>query len=188
MEIKEQKREFRKKIKQQFASFSRESLLRKSENVLGQLKRIECYRNAKVVLAFVSMKDEISTGSILKDVLASGKRLAVPKVVGDDLAFYFVENLEKDLAPGAFSIAEPVQGLAQLDVKKLSESKTVVLVPGLAFDVDNYRLGRGKGFYDRFLTKLSGSVFKIGICCDFQRVGAVPREKHDLPIDLVISG
>lgn len=187
MEIKEQKKELRKKIKQQFASLSKESLVQKSENVLEQLKAIACYREAELVLAFVSMKDEISTDSILKDVLLSGKKLAVPKVTGDDLVFYLIEDMKKDLAPGAFGISEPVAGLVELDMKKIQACKTVILVPGVAFDIDNYRLGRGKGFYDRFFTILPCNVTKIGICCDFQVVSLVPREPHDKKLDKVIS-
>ena len=84
---------------------------------------------------------------------------------------------ETDLAEGAFHIMEPV-GEPYTDYDKID----VVLVPGMAFDAAGHRLGRGRGYYDRFLTAHS-HLYKIGVCFPFQRVAEVPVEEHDICVD-----
>ncbi|MCQ2604133.1 MAG: 5-formyltetrahydrofolate cyclo-ligase [Spirochaetia bacterium] len=188
MDIKERKKILRKEMKLKFKALSPDDFFRKSAGVLKQLRKIDQFMGTELVLAFVSMKDEIQTDGILRYVLSEGKRLAVPLVVGDDLEFYEIRDLGTELAPGAFGILEPVSGSHKLDIKTLAEIDSVILVPGLAFDRDNYRLGRGKGFYDRFFSRLPENVLKIGIGYDFQKVDTVPREQHDCPLDMIITG
>ena len=181
------KKEMRTAMKARLAAVSKDETLGASKSVLAQLESLEQWKRAEIVLAFLSMKDELDTTPILKKVLEQGKILAVPKVTGEDLVFYQIQNLERDVAPGAFGILEPVSGLCPVAVETLSEHHSVALVPGLAFDRENFRLGRGKGFYDRFLASAGDSLYKIGIGYSFQLVEKVPREPHDKALDLVIT-
>ena len=181
------KREMRTAIKARLTAVSKDETLRASKSVLAQLESLEQWKRAEIVLAFLSMKDEIDTIPILKAALEQGKTLAVPRVAGPDLVFYQIQDLKKDVAPGAFGILEPVSGLCLVSVKTLSEHHSMALVPGLAFDKENFRLGRGKGFYDRFPASAGDSLFKIGIGYSFQLVEKVPREPHDKALDLVIT-
>ncbi|MBR4377208.1 MAG: 5-formyltetrahydrofolate cyclo-ligase [Spirochaetia bacterium] len=181
------KKELRTAMKARLAAVSPHETLRASESVLAQLESLEQWKRADIVLAFLSMKDEIDTIPILNAAQEQGKTLAVPRVVGPDLVFYQIQDLEKDVAPGAFGILEPVSGLCPVAVETLSEHHIVALVPGLAFDKENFRLGRGKGFYDRFLASAGDSLFKIGIGYSFQLVEKVPREPHDKALDLIIT-
>lgn len=181
------KKEMRTAMKARLAAVSKDETLGASKSVLAQLESLEQWKRAEIVLAFLSMKDELDTTPILKKVLEQGKILAVPKVTGEDLVFYQIQNLERDVAPGAFGILEPVSGLCPVAVETLSDHHSVALVPGLAFDRENFRLGRGKGFYDRFLASAGDSLYKIGIGYSFQLVEKVPREPHDKALDLVIT-
>lgn len=186
-DIRTAKKEIRTAMKKLLGKVQPETAEKASLSLLAQLETMEQWNRADIVLAFLSMKDEIDTKPLLRRVLEQGKRLAVPKVAGEDLVFYQISDLEKELLPGAFGILEPVPGLPALDVKTLMGHNSAALVPGLAFDKDNFRLGRGKGFYDRFLASAGDFLYKIGICYSFQLVEKVPREVHDLPLDAVVS-
>ena len=181
------KKELRTAIKARLAAVSPDETLGASKSVLAQLESLEQWKRADIVLAFLSMKDEIDTIPILNAALEQGKTFAVPRVVGPDLVFYQIQDLKKNVAPGAFGILEPVSGLCPVAVENLPEHHSVALVPGLAFDKENFRLGRGKGFYDRFLASAGDSLYKIGIGYSFQLVEKVPREPHDKALDLVIT-
>ena len=186
-DIRVVKKEIRTAMKARLAAVSPDETLRASKSVLAQLESLEQWKRAEIVLAFLSMKDEINTAPIIKAVQEQGKTLAVPRVAGKDLVFYQIAYLEKDVAPGAFGILEPLIEIPEIDIKTLSEPHSVALVPGLAFDKENFRLGRGKGFYDRFLASAGDSLYKIGIGYGFQLVESVPREPHDKALDLVIT-
>ena len=180
------KKELRAAMKARLSLVPAEDAERASRGILSQLEHLDQWSRANTVLAFLSMKNEIGTACILRQALAQGKALAVPKVVGDNLVFYQISDIEKEVAPGAFGILEPVPGLSPLDTQALSGQRALVLVPGLAFDKENYRLGRGKGFYDRFFASCGNSLFKIGIGYSFQLVDRVPKEPHDLKLDAII--
>ena len=185
-DIKLAKKELRNAMKSRLAAVSPEEAEKASRLVLEKLESLEQWKSSEVVLAFVSMKDELGTAQVIRKALMQGKTVAVPRVTGSDLVFCRIEDIEKDTVPGAFGILEPVSGLPEVDIKTLSDCHSVVLVPGLAFDKENFRLGRGKGFYDRFLASAGDSVYKIGIGYSFQLVERVPKENHDLRLDLLI--
>lgn len=110
---------------------------------------------------------------LLEDHLVS-----YPRCEGDDLSFRPILALS-ELVLGRFGIREPAPGprLGQLDL---------IVVPGLAFTEEGGRLGRGAGFYDRFLSKISRNTVKIGVCFEFQRVSEIPHECYDMKMDAVI--
>ena len=180
------KKALRAAMKARLSLVPAEDAERASRGVLSRLEHLDQWNRAETVLAFLSMKDEIGTACILRQALAQGKALAVPKVVGDNLVFYHISDIEKEVAPGAFGILEPVPGLSPLDTQALSGQRALILVPGLAFDKENYRLGRGKGFYDRFFASCGNSLYKIGIGYSFQLVDQVSHEAHDLKLDSII--
>lgn len=187
-DIRAAKNELRTAMKTLLMAIPQDDAERASVSVLSKLENLKQWEKSDIVLAFLSMKDEIDTTIILRKALRQGKILAVPKVVGPDLIFCQITDLKKDTAPGAFGILEPVTGLPEINIKTLSGRQCVALVPGLAFDKENFRLGRGKGFYDRFLASAGDSVYKIGIGYSFQLVERVPKEDHDLQLDTVVTG
>jgi len=186
-DIRIAKKELRNTIKTMLSAVSKEEAASASRSVLEALLNLEQWNNSDTLLAFVSMKDELDTSIILQKALEQGKKLYVPRVEGSDLVFCRITDLSAELTPGAFGILEPVQGLPVLDVETFSGQSAVALVPGVAFDREKYRLGRGKGFYDRFFAHAGDSLYKIGIGYSFQLVDRVPRENHDRKLDFIVS-
>lgn len=152
-----------------------------SGNLLHKVEQLPQFRAARVVLAYHSLPDEVFTHDIL-DEWARTKVVLLPKVVGDSLTLHRYQR-GSDLAVGAFDILEPItpewRDYAAVDF---------VLVPGVAFDSDGNRLGRGKGYYDRlFAELLPPDVFKVGLCYPFQLVDSVPVEPRDVRMSLVVA-
>ncbi len=96
------------------------------------------------------------------------------------MAMFFARSRE-ELVPGAFGVMEPRDSAIAADGSPFD----LILVPGMAFDRSGGRLGRGKGYYDRYLAAASG--FKAGVCFDDQVVGEIPREAHDVPMDALVT-
>lgn len=146
-----------------------------SASLAERLRGWTFWRQASCVCVFSALAGE-------PDVLASwpeGKRIAMPRVEGDDLKFHWVAS-RAELRPGRFGILEPVG-----EVPDAGSGFDLILVPGMAFDLRGGRLGRGKGFYDRFLSNARG--LRVGVCFEDQIVGDVPVEPHDLRMNFVVT-
>lgn len=137
---------------------------------------------AKTVVAYASLPDEVGTGELLKRLISDGKRVLLPKVLDDNYMELRQYTGRDDLEEGAFHIQEPI-GPTFSSLKTID----VAIVPGMAFTPDGHRLGRGKGYYDRFLAQLHTTTVKIGVCFPFQLVEHLPSEPHDIRMDKVIS-
>lgn len=133
--------------------------------------------HADLILCYYAMPEEPATQDFMTQMLQQGKKIALPKcdpMHPGEMRFYEIRNLsEQEIQPGLYQIPEPVRERA---VKISSES--VILVPGLAFTPSGERLGRGGGYYDRFLQKYP-EICKIGVCYDFMILEDLPCELHD---------
>lgn len=107
-----------------------------------------------------------------------------PRVTGEWLTFHAVTDPLAQLNPGAFGILEPSPALPAVAVEQID----AFLCPGLAFDPNGGRLGRGRGFYDRMLARGRSTAVKVGVCFSYQIVPDTCQEPHDMPMDIVISG
>lgn len=137
--------------------------------------------SAKTVLAYAALPDEVDTTTLLDQLLADGKTILLPKVIDHEKMEVRLYTGRNDLQEGAFHILEPI-GLPFRNLSAID----VAIIPGMAFTRDGKRLGRGKGFYDRFLAQLPSSTVRIGICFPFQLIENIPTESHDLSMDKVI--
>jgi 5-formyltetrahydrofolate cyclo-ligase len=126
---------------------------------------------AGVIASFSSFREEINTQP-LNLLLAQKGRLVLPRVEKEHLVFYHVNHPDKELAPSQLGILEPIPSLC-----KAAEKIDVILVPALAFDKELHRLGYGKGYYDRILTRTS--AFSIGIGFTEQLTELLPHDSHD---------
>jgi 5-formyltetrahydrofolate cyclo-ligase len=113
--------------------------------------------------------------NLLRDLLVS-----YPRCHGEALSFHVVSALS-ELLPGPFGIREPQAG-------PTPEQLDIIVVPGLAFTAAGHRLGRGAGFYDKFLSAVPPGTIKIGACFNFQLLADIPQESHDALVDFVVSG
>ena len=132
-------------------------------------------------MAYWPLPDEVDIRPLIDRLVAEGKTVLLPRVVDDRTMELRRYTSSADLAEGAFHIMEPTGPLFVDD-----DQIDVALVPGVAFDAAGHRLGRGRGYYDRFLARCSG-VRKIGVCFPFQRVAEVPSEPYDVVMDEVVS-
>ena len=184
--LRAQMREAKKQHQAQLAKMSAE-VVEKLKSQISNLKspisarpKDACKaRNLKpsIILAYWPLPDEVDIRPFIDQLVAEGKTVLLPKVTGDETMELRRYTSRADLQEGAFHIMEPI-GEVFDDYEKID----VALVPGMAFDAAGHRLGRGKGYYDRFLSA-HPHLYKIGICFPFQRVAEVPSESHDVLMD-----
>lgn len=171
------KQELRQAIRRQKQMFSGDDAL----EALRQLRQHPRLINADTLLLYSALQDEVPTQSLLDELVAQGKTVLLPRVVSDtDMELRQYTGLQ-DLQVGAFGILEPT-GKLFTDYEKID----VAVVPGMAFDKEGHRLGRGKGYYDRFL-RLLPKTYKIGICFSWQLVDNVPTDEHDILMDQIMT-
>ena len=139
------------------------------------------HHSSLTIMAYWPLPDEVDIRPLIDRLVAEGKTVLLPRVVDDRTMELRRYTSSADLAEGAFHIMEPTGPLFVDD-----DQIDVALVPGVAFDAAGHRLGRGRGYYDRFLARCSG-VRKIGVCFPFQRVAEVPSEPYDVLLDEVVS-
>lgn len=150
-----------------------------SVNILAALEAHPAFRAANTVLLYHSLKDEVDTHEFIKK-WSREKRILLPVVKGDDLELRIYTG-PQDMKIGAYGIEEPI-GETFTDYAEID----FIAVPGVAFDREGNRLGRGKGYYDRLLPRIP-SAFKAGICFPFQLIDQVPTEPFDICMDVIIT-
>lgn len=174
------KKALRAFIRRQTAELTEEESLRLSSSVMARLERHPKFREARTVLCYHSLPDEVCTHALI-DRYAETKTILLPVVEGEELKLR-VYGGPASLRHGAFGIAEP----AGQDFTSLPDID-LIIVPGLAFDACGHRLGRGKGYYDRLLAKPGlQAAYRLAVCFPFQFVREVPVETHDLAVDEVL--
>jgi len=176
-----EKRSLRNLIRQRKKQHSSGELSRMSADIVKKLLRDKHLQEAGTVLAYYSLPDEVDTHALVDILVADNKRVVLPVINASDEIELREYTSPEDMREGCFHIMEPV-GRLFTDTGRID----VALVPGMSFDSRGNRLGRGKGYYDRFLSTLPSTLYKIGVCFDFQKVDAVPHESHDIPMDTVI--
>lgn len=171
------KQELRANIKLLKKQHSMEERQAQSDIIMRKLEQHPDFIKAKIVMLYSSLPDEVQTQGFIEK-WRQQKRIILPTVVGDDIIPVELTP-ETNFAVGDFNILEPQNEAYTGDFD-------LIVVPGVAFDPQGNRLGRGKGYYDRFLCQ-HRSVKKIGICFDFQLIDNVPVEENDIPMDEIIS-
>ena len=152
-----------------------------SGHIFARAELSEAFGRARTVGVFCSLADEPDTSEALARWSATGRRLAVPRVEGDVMRFY--EYDPRTMRPGAFGIAEPGPEARLCEPRELD----LVIVPGTAFTAAGARMGRGRGYYDKYFAQPEVHAVKIGVCYAHQLVGELPSEPHDVAMDCVIT-
>ena len=176
--MKERKKELRKRVAQ-LKTQHKSSATQQSVEILAALEAHPAFRAADTVLLYHSLKDEVDTHEFIRK-WSRLKRILLPVVVGDDLELRVYTGPD-DLAIGAYGIEEPT-GSRFTDYAAIG----FIAVPGVAFDRNGNRLGRGKGYYDRLLPRIP-AAYKAGICFPYQLVEEVPAEPFDIRMDEIIT-
>ncbi len=137
------------------------------------------YQKAKTVYGYLPYNQEVRTEPMLQRALDDGKKVAVPKVYGDEMRFIYLADLSQ-VEKGYCGIPEPIA-----DAPVADDPTALVLMPGLAFDPVGHRVGYGGGFYDKFLS-LEPDHPTVALCYDFQVFPQLETEEFDIPVDLVL--
>ena len=188
------KQEIRKEIKA-LCSQNAGLLAQKSMEICKKILTSLQYNAATTLFAYMALPDEVDLSPVIQDALENGKNVAVPKIISQTeniIQFFYLDktkNLTEQTATGTYNILEPDESLpATLDPAQ----KTLILVPGRAFTKEGDRLGRGKGYYDSFLSSgllrcARNDVVLAGVCFDFQIKKSLPIDDRDIKMDLVFS-
>lgn len=169
------RKEIREKKRAMTAAQIEEASTRLAELFLNS----DAYRNAKTIYGYLPYNQEVRTVPMLEQAIKDGKRVAVPKVYGDEMRFILMEDLTL-VETGYAGIPEPVA-----DGPVAQDLTALVLMPGLAFDPAGHRIGYGGGFYDKFLEKEPDHP-TVALCYDFQMLPSLETDAHDIPVDQVI--
>ena len=173
------KKTLRKRIREQKRAMTQLQIETASEKLVQMFLNTELYRDAKTIYGYLPYNQEVRTEPILQRALADGKRVAVPKIYGDEMKFIYLPDLSQ-VASGYAGIPEPIA-----DEPVGDDPTALVLMPGMAFTKEGYRIGYGGGYYDKFLAAEPNHP-TIALCYDFQMVEQLPTEEFDVPVDMVL--
>ena len=174
------KRELRRIIGEKKRALSAREIEARSAILADRLLETAAYRQARSLYAYLAFNQEVRTAPIIERAWAEGKRVAVPKVVGGEMRFIWLEDF-RGLVESVFGILEPASNGPVAD-----DAAALVLMPGLAFDRQGRRVGYGGGYYDRFLAA-EPSHPTVALCYGFQMLDAIETEAHDVRVDIVLS-
>jgi len=159
---------------------------KKSKKIERNLFLFPLFKKAKVVLFYLALKDEVQTREMIKKSLKKGKTVLIPFVNFKEREILPSElkDYDKELIRGKWNILKPAKDFYRPFSLNLIN---LIIVPGIAFDRKGNRIGFGKGFYDRFLGKLSSKINLISLAFELQLVGAVPTQSYDIPMNYIIT-
>lgn len=181
MSIREEKQQLRQEIKERQKFLSEAYYEMADTRILDTVSALPEFQEAETIFCYVGMNGEINTRPLLERILRSGKRLGVPKCQGKGIMHvYEVKDLEQ-LQKGHYGILEPGEDCPMIG----PEDVDLAVIPCLSCDEQGGRLGKGGGYYDRFL---EGSEFpRVALCWQQMMKGEIPMEVHDQWMDIVIT-
>lgn len=181
-----EKSQLRKRMLAKLVTLAKNEAIRRSRDVENRLSSLSEYRESKIIMFYYPIKGEVDVREIVRKSLLT-KKVCLPAadLINKQLKIYQIEELDSDVSKGAFGIKEPnKEATKEVDIENID----LVVVPGLAFDCQKNRLGRGGGFYDRFLQKIPNSTKKIGVAFDFQILESLPVNlARDQKVDLIVT-
>ena len=173
------KKELRRAIRERKRAMTEEEIVSRSAKLGVLFTQSDAYKNAKTIYGYLPYNQEVRTVPMLEQALKDGKRVAVPKVYGDEMKFLYLDDLTK-VSKGYAGIPEPIA-----DEPVADDETALVLMPGLAFDPAGHRIGYGGGFYDKFLAAEPNHP-TLALCYEFQMLPELLTEEHDIPVDTVL--
>lgn len=175
-----EKADLRKELKKQLKAVPEEKKKEWDGMLLRRILSLPQMEQAAWVYGYMALSWEAGTRELLLTLLERGKRVALPRVLGEEMDFFEIRSFS-ELSEGAYHILEP-----GMECPRASSSDALLLVPGMAFTSKGDRLGKGGGYYDKFLTK-EPEHMTVALAYDFQLMERLPAEIHDKTVDMVVT-
>ena len=191
--VEEQKSFLRKRAKAALKEYCSDLPLMEqiAKSVVTSVTNSDEYKNATMILGFMPMNDEVDIVPLMKQALKDKKKVAVPKMAksGNDMDFYLIDDFDGDFtSDNKYNIREPSENCTKLSPDQIP-SDALIFVPGLVFNLEGARLGRGKGYYDKYLARVPDRDKRIvcGVCFTICVTKAVPVEKNDVRVNYLLN-
>ncbi len=191
--VEEQKSFLRKRAKAALKEYCSDLPLMEqiAKSVVTSVTNSDEYKNATMILGFMPMNDEVDIVPLMKQALKDKKKVAVPKMAksGNDMDFYLIDDFDGDFtSDNKYNIREPSENCTKLSPDQIP-SDALIFVPGLVFNLEGARLGRGKGYYDKYLSRVPDCDKRIvcGVCFTICVTKAVPVEKNDVRVNYLLN-
>ena len=173
------KKELRDLVRAKKRQLSEQQIVSASERLGALLRENSAYQSAKSIYGYLAFNQEVRTMPMLEQAQKDGKRVAVPKVFGDEMKFIWLDDLSA-VSSGYYNIPEPIA-----DEPVADDETALVVMPGLAFDAEGHRCGYGGGCYDRYLAVHTAHT-TLAMCYDFQMFDHLDTDDFDIPVDIVL--
>lgn len=180
------KNELRRKVLNKRKELSNRDIVCLSNKIIDLLINTTLYKNANYIMAYIDFRNEVKTEKLIKKSLEIGKKIIIPISLTEsrELLLSELKDYDNELTTGAYGILEPKKEYIR---EVAPEILDLIIVPGVVFDKRGYRIGYGGGYYDRFLLNINKSVPKVALAFNFQIVEKINEEKHDIPVDYIIT-
>ncbi|MFA5514043.1 MAG: 5-formyltetrahydrofolate cyclo-ligase [Sphaerochaetaceae bacterium] len=187
MNLKQKKTEFRDRVRELNSEFDYLAYLTYSKVIVDKIGSLKEFKEAKTLLLFSSLMDEPHLKDLIYLALEMGKKVALPYTLkGGKLKFLQIDNeWEKNSTINGWGITEPNENIYK-PIELNKKENSLIVVPAMAYSKKRERLGRGKGFYDRFLAK-NRFLFSVGICFDHQLFDSLPTGMLDTNVNMVVT-
>lgn len=173
------KKDLRKKYNQIRDSISNFDLDMKSKVIEEKILNLDYINKYEIFLIYINIKSEVKTKSLMQKLILLNKKVFVPKIIDDEMCFIEINSLD-NLELGKYNIPEPIKG------QIYKGERALVIVPGIVFSSEKYRIGYGKGYYDKFISK-NRQNFYLGICFENQIIDKFDFDKFDEKLDAIIT-
>ncbi len=182
LDIRKYKQSIRESQKKRRAEMEKDKKAQLDRDIAANVRRLNEYSPAKTLLVYVSTPIEVDTKLIIENAWADGKKVAVPRCIPDtrDMEFHYISSFE-ELSPGSFSVLEPDPSLPIVT----DFTDCLMIVPGMQFDMNGYRLGYGKGYYDRYMVRFNGR--SAGICYSNELRPYMHHGRFDRSVDIIVT-
>lgn len=175
----ETKKDIRKRVLAERSALTEEEWMENSRCICEKITAHPFFADADEIYCYVDYNREAGTRAVMRRAWELGKKTAVPKVMGDEMDFYYIETFD-ELEEGYFHIPEPVTNRAA------SGTNVLVIMPGAVFDKNRSRIGYGKGFYDRYLGRHT-EYRTMAAAFELQVLDAIPSECHDIRPEIIVT-
>ncbi len=182
IDIRKYKIELREQCRNRRKSINPDVKEEMDAGIAERVKKLYQYRSAKVIMVYVSTSIEVDTFKIIENALKDGKQIAVPRCIPQtrQMEFHYITSVDQ-LTPGSFSVLEPPEHYPIVS----DFSGALMLVPGFLFDCFGYRLGYGKGYYDRYLSRYNGAA--VGLCYSEELRPYMHHGRYDRAVEAIVS-